>query len=132
GVTGERRQRVIGQDSACEAVAQVVQRARLGLTAEGRPAGVLLFVGPTGVGKTELARATAALVFGSERAMVRLDMSEFMEKHTVARLIGAPPGYVGHEDEGQLTGALHRNPHCLVLLDEIEKAHGEVLNLFLQ
>jgi len=126
------KERVIGQDQACEKLAQAVQRARLGLKEAGRPIGVFLFLGPTGVGKTELARATAEFLFGSEKAMTRLDMSEFMEKHTVSRLIGAPPGYVGYEEEGQLTGALRRHPHCLVLLDEIEKAHPEVLNLFLQ
>lgn len=128
----ELEKRVIGQDEACEAVAQAVQRARLGLKAAGRPIGVLLFVGPTGVGKTELAKATAEFLFGSDKALVRLDMSEYQESHTVSRLIGAPPGYVGHEAEGQLTGALRHTPHCVVLLDEIEKAHGDVLNLFLQ
>jgi len=128
----ELKRRVIGQDEACDAVAQAVRRARLGLKADDRPIGVLLLVGPTGVGKTELARATAACVFGGAEKLVRLDMSEFMEKHTVARLTGAPPGYVGHDEEGQLTGALRRTPHCVVLLDEIEKAHADVLSLFLQ
>jgi ATP-dependent Clp protease ATP-binding subunit ClpC len=128
----ELKQRVIGQDDACEKVAQAVQRARAGLKAPGRPIGVLLFLGPTGVGKTELAKATAAFLFGNDTAMVRLDMSDFMEKHTVSRLVGAPPGYIGHDEEGQLTGALRRTPHCLVLLDEVEKAHPDVLNLFLQ
>jgi len=128
----ELRVRIIGQDEACEKVAQAVQRARAGLKAPGRPIAVFLFLGPTGVGKTELAKATAAFLFGSDKAMVRLDMSEFMEKHTVSRLVGAPPGYIGHDEEGQLTGAFRRTPHCLVLLDEIEKAHPEVLNLFLQ
>ncbi len=128
----ELKARVIGQDQACERVAQVVQRARAGLKGAGRPIGVFLFLGPTGVGKTELAKATAAFLFGSDKAMVRLDMSEFMEKHTVSRLIGAPPGYIGHEEEGQLTGAFRRTPFCVVLLDEVEKAHPEVLNLFLQ
>ena len=132
GMAGELKARVIGQDQACEAVAQAVQRARAGLKAPGRPIAVFLFLGPTGVGKTELAKATAAFLFGSGRAMVRLDMSEFMEKHTVSRLIGAPPGYVGYEEEGQLTGALRRTPFCVVLLDEVEKAHPDVLNLFLQ
>ncbi len=128
----ELKRRVIGQDEACDAVAQAVRRARLGLKADDRPIGVLLLVGPTGVGKTELARATAACVFGGAEKLVRLDMSEFMEKHTVARLTGAPPGYIGHDEEGQLTGALRHTPHCVVLLDEIEKAHTDVLSLFLQ
>lgn len=128
----ELKARVIGQDEACEKVAQAVQRARAGLKAPDRPIAVFLFAGPTGVGKTELAKATAAFLFGGDKAMVRLDMSEFMEKHTVSRLIGAPPGYIGHDEEGQLTGALRRTRHCIVLLDEIEKAHPEVLNLFLQ
>lgn len=132
GMAGALRERVIGQDEACEAVARVVQRARTGLRAAGRPVGVLLFLGPTGVGKTELAKATASFLFGQERALVRIDMSEFMEKHAVARLIGSPPGYVGHEEPGQLTGALRRTPYCVVLLDEVEKAHPDVLNLFLQ
>ncbi|MBI2949048.1 MAG: ATP-dependent Clp protease ATP-binding subunit [Verrucomicrobia bacterium] len=126
------KRRVIGQDKACETVAQAVQRSRVGLKAPNRPVAVLLFVGPTGVGKTELAKATASFLFDSERAMVRLDMSEFMEKHTVSRLIGSPPGYVGHDEEGQLTGPLRRSPYCVVLLDEVEKAHPDVLNLFLQ
>jgi ATP-dependent Clp protease ATP-binding subunit ClpC len=124
--------RVIGQADACERVAQAIQRARAGLKAPARPVGVFLFVGPTGVGKTEMARATAAFLFGNDRAMIRIDMSEFMEKHTVSRLIGAPPGYVGHDEGGQLTNALHDNPYSVVLLDEIEKAHADVLNLFLQ
>ena len=128
----ELKARVIGQDEACEKVAQVVQRARAGLKAPGRPIAVFLFIGPTGVGKTELAKATAAFLFGSDEAMVRIDMSEFMEKHTVSRLTGAPPGYIGYDEEGQLTGALRSTPYCIVLLDEIEKAHPEVLNLFLQ
>jgi ATP-dependent Clp protease ATP-binding subunit ClpC len=128
----ELKARVIGQDEACETVAQAVQRVRAGLKPGGRPIAVLLFLGPTGVGKTELAKATAVFLFGSEKALIRLDMSEFMEKHAISRLIGAPPGYVGHEEEGQLTGALRRTPFCVVLLDEIEKAHPDVLNLFLQ
>lgn len=131
-MAGALRERVVGQDEACEAVAQAVQRARAGLKPPGRPVAVLLFVGPTGVGKTALAMATAAFLYGGDRTLVRLDMSEFTEKHTVSRLIGAPPGYVGHEDEGQFTGALRRRPSCMVLLDEVEKAHPEVLNLFLQ
>ncbi len=132
GMAEELKRRVVGQDEACERIAQAVQRARAGLKPSGRPVGVLLFLGPTGVGKTELAKATAAFLFGSDRAVMRLDMSEFMEKHTASRLLGAPPGYIGSEEEGQLTGALCRTPHCLVLLDEIEKAHPEVLDLFLQ
>jgi ATP-dependent Clp protease ATP-binding subunit ClpC len=128
----ELKARVIGQDRACEKVADVVQRARAGLKAATRPIGVFLFVGPTGVGKTELAKATAFFLFNTDKAMVRIDMSEFMEKHTVSRLIGAPPGYIGHDEEGQLTGALRRTPFCVVLLDEVEKAHPDVLNLFLQ
>ncbi|MBI2686063.1 MAG: ATP-dependent Clp protease ATP-binding subunit [Acidobacteria bacterium] len=128
----ELQERVIGQDHACEQVSRVVQRARAGLKAATRPIGVLLFTGPTGAGKTELAKATAAFLFDSERAMLRIDMSEFMEKHSVSRLIGAPPGYIGHDEEGQLTGALRRTPYCVVLLDEVEKAHPDVLNLFLQ
>ncbi|MEW6663588.1 MAG: ATP-dependent Clp protease ATP-binding subunit [Thermodesulfobacteriota bacterium] len=126
------KERVIGQDEAADAVAEVVQRARAGLKAAGRPIAVMLFLGPTGVGKTELVKATADFLFGSEKAMIRLDMSEFAEKHHAARLVGSPPGYVGSEEEGQLTGALRRNPFSVVLLDEIEKAHPEVLNLFLQ
>ncbi|RMH80330.1 MAG: ATP-dependent Clp protease ATP-binding subunit, partial [Calditrichaeota bacterium] len=131
-MAAELKKRVIGQDEACDAVAEAVQKARLGLKEAGRPVGVFLFLGPTGVGKTELARATAAFLFGSEKAMVRLDMSEYQGPHTVARLIGAPPGYVGHGEEGQLTGPLRNTPYCVVLVDEIEKAHPEVLNLFLQ
>lgn len=124
--------RVIGQDHACEKIAQAVQRARAGLKAPCRPNGVFLFLGPTGVGKTQLAKATAAFLFGSDKAIVRIDMSEFMEKHTVSRLIGAPPGYIGHDEEGQLTKAFRSRPYSVVLLDEIDKAHPDVLNLFLQ
>ena len=132
GMSAELKARVVGQDAACERVAQAVARARAGLKSPGRPVAVLLFLGPTGVGKTELAKAAAAFLFGSEERLVRFDMSEFMEKHMVSRLVGSPPGYVGHDEEGQLTGALHRTPHCVVLLDEIEKAHADVLNFFLQ
>jgi len=131
-MAAELKARVIGQDLACEKVAEAVLRARTGLKPPGRPVGVFLFVGQTGVGKTELAKAVSTFLFGSEKALVRLDMSEFMEKHSVSRLIGAPPGYVGHDEEGQLTGALRRTPFCVVLLDEVEKAHPDVLNLFLQ
>jgi len=132
GMAAALKARVVGQDAACDAVALAVQRSRAGLRAPGRPVAVLLCIGPSGVGKTELAKATAAFLFGSDRAMVRLDMSEYMEGHAVARLIGAPPGYVGHEQEGQLAGAIRRTPFCVVLLDEVEKAHPDVLNVFLQ
>ncbi len=130
-MAGELKRRIIGQDHACNAVAQAVMRARAGLKPLRRPIAVLLFLGPTGVGKTELAKATAAILFGDERALLRLDLAEYQKKHTVSRLIGAPPGYVGHDEEGQLTGPLRRTPRCVVLLDEMEKAHPDVLNLFL-
>jgi len=125
-------QRVIGQDEAVQAVADAVIRARSGLKDPKRPIGSFIFLGPTGVGKTELARALAESLFDSEENMVRLDMSEYMEKHAVARLIGAPPGYVGYEEGGQLTEAVRRRPYCVVLFDEIEKAHPDVFNTFLQ
>lgn len=126
------QEQVIGQNAAAEAIAQAVQRRRAGLSDENRPVGVFLFVGPTGVGKTALAKATAAFLFGDTDRLIRLDMSEYMESHSVARLIGSPPGYVGHEAGGQLTEALHRSPFSLVLIDEVEKAHPDVLNVFLQ
>src|SRR5579883_1133748 len=126
------KKRVIGQDEAIARVTQAIQVARAGLKPRNRPAGVFLFLGPTGVGKTELARALAAEVFGSDEHLIRVDMSEYMEKHAVSRMIGAPPGYIGHDQEGQLTGKLRRRPHCVVLLDEVEKAHPEVFDLFLQ
>ncbi len=126
------RARVIGQDEAISRVAQAIQVARAGLKPRNRPAGVFMFLGPTGVGKTELARALAAEVFGSDEHLIRVDMSEYMEKHAVSRMVGAPPGYVGYDQEGQLTGKLRRRPHCVVLLDEVEKAHPEVFDLFLQ
>ena len=126
------KERVIGQDEAIEKVAQTVKMARTGLRSPKRPTGVFLFLGPTGVGKTELAKALAEFLFGSEHEMIRLDMSEYMEKHTVSKLIGAPPGYVGYEEEGQLTGKLRRKPYSIVLLDEIEKAHPEIFDIFLQ
>jgi ATP-dependent Clp protease ATP-binding subunit ClpB len=126
------RLRVVGQDDALEAVADAVRRSRAGLSDPNRPLGSFLFLGPTGVGKTELARALAEFLFDDERAMVRLDMSEYGEKHTVARLIGAPPGYVGYEEGGQLTEAVRRRPYAVILLDEIEKAHPDVFNVLLQ
>ena len=124
--------RVVGQDQAIRAVADTVRRARAGIQDAARPLGSFIFLGPTGVGKTELARALAEFLFDDERAMVRLDMSEYMEKHAVARLIGAPPGYVGYEEGGQLTEAIKRRPYALVLLDEVEKAHADVFNILLQ
>ncbi len=124
--------RVVGQDEAVAAVANAIRRSRAGLSDPRRPIGSFLFLGPTGVGKTELARALAEFLFDDERAMVRIDMSEYMEKHTVARLVGAPPGYVGYEEGGQLTEAVRRRPYAVVLLDEIEKAHADVFNILLQ
>ena len=125
-------ERVIGQDEAVEAVSNALRRSRAGLADPNRPIGTFLFLGPTGVGKTELARALAEFMFDSQDAIVRLDMSEYMEKHTVARLIGAPPGYIGYEEGGQLTEAVRRRPYAVVLLDEIEKAHADVFNVLLQ
>ncbi|MBI4704869.1 MAG: ATP-dependent chaperone ClpB [Deltaproteobacteria bacterium] len=128
----ELGRRVVGQDEALRAVANAVRRARAGLSEEGRPVGSFLFLGPTGVGKTELARALAELLFDDERAMVRLDMGEYQERHTVSRLVGAPPGYIGHDEGGQLTEPVRRRPYSLVLFDEIEKAHDDVWNALLQ
>jgi ATP-dependent Clp protease ATP-binding subunit ClpB len=128
----ELHKRVIGQDEAVDAVAQAVIRARSGLKDPKRPIGSFIFLGPTGVGKTELARALAEFLFDDEKAMVRIDMSEYQEKHTVSRLVGAPPGYVGYEEGGQLTEAVRRRPYCVVLFDEIEKAHHDVFNILLQ
>jgi ATP-dependent Clp protease ATP-binding subunit ClpB len=125
-------QRVVGQDQAIEVVANAIRRARAGLQDPNRPLGSFVFLGPTGVGKTELARALAEFLFDDEQAMIRIDMSEYQEKHTVSRLIGAPPGYVGYEEAGQLTEAVRRRPYSVVLFDEIEKAHAEVLNVLLQ
>ena len=125
-------QRVIGQDEAISAVARAIRRARAGLKDPKRPIGSFIFLGPTGVGKTELARALAEALFGDENAMIRLDMSEYMERHTVSRLVGAPPGYVGYEEGGQLTEKVRRKPYSVVLLDEVEKAHPEVFNVLLQ
>ncbi|AFY78046.1 ATP-dependent chaperone ClpB [Pleurocapsa sp. PCC 7327] len=129
---GHLHQRVIGQQEAVAAVAAAIRRARAGMKDPGRPIGSFLFMGPTGVGKTELARALAAFLFDSEDAMVRIDMSEYMEKHAVSRLVGAPPGYIGYEEGGQLSEAVRRRPYSVVLLDEVEKAHPDVFNILLQ
>src|SRR5580704_10323293 len=126
------KKRVVGQDAAIEAIASCIRRSRTGLSDPNRPSGSFIFVGPTGVGKTELAKSLAWFLFDDENAMVRVDMSEYMEKHAVARLIGAPPGYVGYEEGGQLTEAVRRKPYSVVLFDEIEKAHGDVFNVLLQ
>ena len=125
-------ERVVGQDEAVEAVSSALRRSRAGLQDPNRPIGTFLFIGPTGVGKTELARALAEFMFDSEQAMIRIDMSEYMEKHSVSRLVGAPPGYVGYDEGGQLTEAVRRRPYSVVLLDEIEKAHSDVFNVLLQ
>jgi len=126
------QKKVVGQNEAVTAVAAAIRRARAGMKDPSRPIGSFLFMGPTGVGKTELARALAGLLFDSEEAMVRIDMSEYMEKHAVSRLIGAPPGYVGYEEGGQLSEAVRRRPYSVVLLDEVEKAHRDVFNILLQ
>ena len=128
----ELHRRVIGQDEAVVAVSNAVRRSRAGLADPNRPSGSFLFLGPTGVGKTELCKALAEFLFDTEEALVRIDMSEFMEKHSVARLIGAPPGYVGFEEGGYLTEAIRRKPYSVVLLDEVEKAHPDVFNILLQ
>ena len=128
----ELAKRVIGQPEAVKAVADAVRRSRAGLQDPNRPIGSFIFLGPTGVGKTETARALAEFLFDDEQAMVRIDMSEYMEKHAVARLIGAPPGYVGYEEGGQLTEAVRRRPYQVILLDEVEKAHPDVFNVLLQ
>jgi ATP-dependent Clp protease ATP-binding subunit ClpB len=128
----ELHKRVVGQDEAVDAVADAVMRARGGLKDPKRPVGSFLFLGPTGVGKTELARALAQFLFDDEHAMIRIDMSEYQEKHTVSRLVGAPPGYVGYDEGGQLTEAVRRRPYSVVLLDEIEKAHSDVFHVLLQ
>jgi ATP-dependent Clp protease ATP-binding subunit ClpA len=125
-------ERVVGQDAAVVAVSEAVRKARAGLANPRRPIGSFIFLGPTGVGKTELARALAGYLFDDEDAMIRLDMSEYMERHTVSRLVGSPPGYVGYDEGGQLTEAVRRRPYSVVLLDEIEKAHPEVFNMLLQ
>jgi ATP-dependent Clp protease ATP-binding subunit ClpB len=124
--------RVVGQDQAVESVSNAVRRARAGLQDPNRPIGSFIFLGPTGVGKTELARALAEFLFDDEKAMIRLDMSEYMEKHSVARMMGAPPGYVGYDEGGQLTEAVRRRPYSVLLFDEIEKAHPDVFNALLQ
>ena len=126
------RKRVVGQEEALHAVADAVRRARAGLQDANRPIGSFMFLGPTGVGKTELTKALAEFLFDDETALVRVDMSEYMEKHTVARLIGAPPGYVGYEEGGALTEAVRRRPYQVILFDEIEKAHPDVFNVLLQ
>jgi ATP-dependent Clp protease ATP-binding subunit ClpC len=126
------RQRVVGQEEALRAISEAVRRARAGLKDPGRPIGSFIFLGPTGVGKTETARALADYLFNDERAMLRFDMSEYLERHTVSRLIGAPPGYVGHDEAGRLTEAVRRRPYSVLLFDEIEKAHPDVFNLLLQ
>jgi ATP-dependent Clp protease ATP-binding subunit ClpB len=123
---------VVGQDEAVDAVADAVMRARGGLKDPKRPIGSFIFLGPTGVGKTELARALAQYLFDDERALIRIDMSEYQEKHTVSRLVGAPPGYIGYEEGGQLTEAVRRRPYSVILLDEIEKAHSDVFHVLLQ
>ncbi|MEI2699840.1 MAG: AAA family ATPase [Microthrixaceae bacterium] len=125
-------ERVVGQDEPVQAVANAIRRSRAGLSDPHRPIGSFLFVGPTGVGKTELARSLADFLFDDERAMVRIDMSEYMEKHSVSRLVGAPPGYVGYDEGGQLTEAVRRRPYAVILLDEVEKAHPDVFNILLQ
>jgi len=129
---GHLHDHVVGQDDAVEAVSEAVRRSRAGLGDPARPVGSFLFLGPTGVGKTELARSLAEALFGGPDKMIRLDMSEFQERHTVSRLVGAPPGYVGYDEAGQLTEAVRRNPYSVVLLDEIEKAHPDVFNILLQ
>src|SRR6185312_14603156 len=128
----ELHARVIGQDDAVSVIAKSVRRNRTGMGDAGRPVGSFLFLGPTGVGKTELAKTLAQSLFGTEDALLRFDMSEFGERHTVSRLVGAPPGYVGYGEAGQLTEKVRRNPYSVVLLDEVEKAHPDVFNLLLQ
>ena len=124
--------RVVGQEDAVSAVARAVRRGRVGLKEPNRPIGSFLFLGPTGVGKTEISKALAEAVFGDEKAMIRVDMTEYMEKHSVSKMIGSPPGYVGHEEGGQLSEKVRRNPYSVVLFDEIEKAHQDVFNILLQ
>ena len=128
----ELHKRIISQEKPISALARAIRRSRAGLKSPSRPAGSFLFLGPTGVGKTEVARALAAFLFGSEKSLIRFDMSEFMEKHSVSKLIGSPPGYVGYEEGGQLTERVKRSPYSIILLDEIEKAHPDVYNILLQ
>ena len=125
-------ERVVGQDEAVKAVSKAIRRGRVGFNAQGRPIGSFLFLGPTGVGKTELSKALAEAVFGNEASMIRVDMSEYMEKHSVSKMIGSPPGYVGHEEGGQLSEKVRKNPYSVILFDEIEKAHPDVFNVLLQ
>jgi ATP-dependent Clp protease ATP-binding subunit ClpC len=128
----ELHKRVIGQHAAVEVISKAIRRSRAGLKDPKRPTGSFVFLGPSGVGKTELARTLAEFLFGDEEAMVRIDMSEYMEKHAVSRLVGSPPGYIGYDEGGQLTEAVRRKPYCVLLLDEIEKAHPDVFNILLQ
>ena len=128
----ELKEQVVGQDEAVSVVARAIRRSRSGLGGKNKPIGSFLFLGPTGVGKTETAKALARILFNDDHAMTRIDMSEYMESHAVARLIGAPPGYVGYDEGGQLTEAVRRRPYSVVLFDEIEKAHPQVFNIFLQ
>ncbi len=128
----ELHKRVIGQEAAIAAVSKAIRRARAGIKDPKRPTGSFIFLGPSGVGKTELGRTLAEFLFGDEDSMIRIDMSEYMEKHAVSRLVGSPPGYVGYDEGGQLTEAVRRKPYCVVLLDEIEKAHPDVFNILLQ
>jgi ATP-dependent Clp protease ATP-binding subunit ClpC len=129
---GELHRRVVSQEKAISAISRAIRRSRAGLKNPARPVGSFVFLGPTGVGKTELARALANFLFGSDHALIRFDMSEYMEKHSVSKLIGSPPGYVGHEEGGQLTEKVKRNPYSVVLLDEVEKAHPDIFNILLQ
>src|SRR5881227_2336734 len=126
------KRRVVGQDRSINAISRAIRRSRLGVSNPQRPVGSFIFLGPSGVGKTEVARQLSEFLFGNQRALVRFDMSEYMEKHAVSKLIGSPPGYVGHEEGGQLTERVRRQPYSLILFDEIEKAHPDVANLLLQ
>ena len=132
GLEAELKKRIVGQDAALTAMARAIRRGRVGLKEPNRPTGSFLLLGPSGVGKTELCRALAAAMFGQEEALIRIDMSEYAESHAASRLVGSPPGYVGHEEGGQLTEKIRRRPYAVVLFDEIEKAHRSVWNLLLQ